>query len=195
MALRHPSMTPEEYLKFERESEEKHEYFAGEIFAMTGASLNHNVITLNVGAMLHAQLRKRPCTVYPSDMRVKTPLRTLYTYPDISVVCGTPQLEDDKFDTLLNPIVIIEVLSPSTEMYDRGKKFQHYRTIPSLQEYLLIAQDSVRVEHYVRGEGQWIFTDAANLDAVLKLPSIDCTLALSEVYEKVNFEESESGEP
>jgi Uma2 family endonuclease len=192
MALPKNLVTPEDYLKFERASETKHEYFAGEISAMTGASRNHNTIVANSLASLHAQLRKRPCDVYPSDMRVKTRYTVLYTYPDISVVCGEAQFEDAEVDTLLNPTVIIEVLSPSTENYDRGKKFQHYRTLDSLQEYLLIAQDEYRVEHYVHREEQWILTDAQGLDGVLTLPSIDYTLALDDIYEKVTFESETS---
>ena len=184
-------MTPEEYLRLERASQEKHEYFKGEIFAMTGASENHNIVVSSTLATLYGQLRKKPCQIYPSDMRVRIPATGLYTYPDISVVCGTPEFEDDGLDTLLNPIVIIEVLSASTEQYDRGKKFQHYRTIGSLHEYILIAQDSIRIEHFARQGNQWILTDAKTSDTVLALPSIDCTLALSDVYEKVNFDDTQ----
>ncbi|MBA3869526.1 MAG: Uma2 family endonuclease [Anaerolineae bacterium] len=187
MALR-KFITPEEYLRMERGSEEKHEYYNGEIFAMTGASEYHNIIVGSTIASLYTQLRKKPCQIYPSDMRVRIPATGLYTYPDISVVCGTPEFEDDGLDTLLNPTVIIEVLSSSTEQYDRGKKFQHYRTIASLKEYILIAQDSIRIEHFARREDQWILTDAKTSDSVLSLPSIECTLALSDVYEKVNFD-------
>jgi Uma2 family endonuclease len=186
----HPKfVTPQEYLTFERQSEEKHEYYDGEIFAMAGASDEHNTIAGNTFASLHAQIRKRPCKVYSGDMRVKTYSTTLYTYPDVTVVCDTPKFEDAEVDTLLNPNVIIEVLSPSTENYDRGKKFQHYRTLDSLQEYLLVSQESVRIEHYVRQGNQWILTDAASLDAALTLPSINCTLALADVYEKVTLED------
>jgi Uma2 family endonuclease len=189
MALPKKFMTPEEYLDFERASQTKHEYFAGEIFAMAGASENHNLIVMSAGANLYAQLRKRPCKAYASDMRVKTRSTVLYTYPDISVVCGEPQFEDAEVDTLLNPTVIIEVLSPSTESYDRGKKFQHYRTLESLQEYLLIAQDEPHIEHYVRQpDHQWLLSEAQGMEASLELPFIECTLALADVYEKVTFE-------
>ncbi|HEX2906142.1 MAG TPA: Uma2 family endonuclease [Phototrophicaceae bacterium] len=179
-------MTPEEYLAFDRASEIKHEYYDGEIVAMTGAKKNHNLVAMSTGAALYSQLRQRPCEIYPSDMRVKTG-DGQYTYPDISLVCGESVFEDDRDDTLLNPLVIIEILSPSTETYDRGRKFQHYRTLASLQEYLLIAQDSVRVEHYTRQGEQWLLTDATSLDDILTLPSVDCTLALRDVYEKVDF--------
>jgi Uma2 family endonuclease len=192
MALPETRVTPAEYLKYERSSQVKHEYYAGEIFAMTGASKNHNRIVTSTLAALYAQLRERPCDVFPGDMRVKPHSGLLYAYPDITVVCGTPEFEDDEVDTLLNPTVIIEVLSPSTEAYDRGKKFQHYRTIPSFQEYLLIAQDSVRVEHYTLRDNEWILTDASTLDAIITLPSIDCTLSLSDVYEKVDFNGAEN---
>lgn len=181
-------ITPEEYLRLERASEEKHEYFRGEIFAMSGASENHNIVVGSTYAALYAQLRKRPCQIYPSDMRVRIPATGLYTYPDISIVCGTPEFEDEVLDTLLNPTVIIEVLSTSTEQYDRGKKFQHYRTIESLQEYILVAQDTFRIEHFGRKGSQWVLTDAKTLDMVIQLFSVDCTLALMDVYEKVSFD-------
>lgn len=184
-------ITPEEYLRMERASEEKHEYFRGEIFAMTGASENHNIVVGSTYAALYIQLRRRPCQIYPSDMRVRIPSTGLYTYPDISVVCGTPEFEDTVLDTLLNPTVIIEVLSSSTEQYDRGKKFQHYRTIASLQEYILIAQDSFRIEQFSRKGNQWILTDAKTLESVIQLTSIDCTIALSDVYEKVSFDDTQ----
>ncbi len=179
----------QDYLAYERASDQRHEYIDGKIYALAGASANHNLIVGNTLASLHAQLRKRPCTVYPSDMRVKVSRTGLYTYPDISVVCGEPQFEDEQQDTLLNPNFIVEVLSPSTETYDRGKKFQHYRTLEALQEYLLIAQDSYRVEHYVRqADNQWLLSDVSRTDATLTLPSIQCELLVADLYEKVVFE-------
>ncbi len=190
-ALREQTWTVEQYLEFERTSEIKHEYLDGSIYAMTGASPNHNLIAVNTAASLHAQLRKHPCIVFPSDQRVKAD--RLYAYPDISVVCGTPQYTDETPRTLLNPTVIVEVLSPSTEAYDRGTKSQHYRELASLQEYLLIAQDSYRVEHYVRQHnGQWLLSDVVGIDATLELASIGCTLSLADVYEKVTFEDEEN---
>lgn len=186
-ALPKTIMTPEEYLAFERIHEVKHEYVQGEIFAMTGASWNHNRIVANALASLHMQIRRGPCNICPSDMRVKSSPRN-YHYPDVVVVCGDPQFEGNEFDTLLNPTVIIEVLSPSTEAYDRGKKFEFYRALPSLQEYLLIAQDRVSIDHYVRREGQWWLTSANRLEDTITLPSIDCTLALADVYEKIAFD-------
>ena len=183
----------QDYLDSERTSAEKHEYLDGDIFLMTGASANHNLIVGNIYASLHTQLRQRPCVVYPSDLRVKVSQTGLYTYPDISVTCDPPQFEDTQRDTLLNPTVIVEVLSPSTENYDRGRKFQHYRTLNSLQEYVLVAQDSTRLEHYLRQENdQWLFSDATQADERLELPSINCALLLRDVYEKVTFERDES---
>lgn len=183
--------TVEEYFAFERESETKHEYFNGEIFAMAGASRKHNVIVANVISSLHAQLRKKPCEIYPSDMRVRVDKTDLYTYPDVSIVCGEQQFTDDPFDVLTNPIVIIEILSPSTQDYDRVGKFHHYRALDSLQEYIMIAQEKYRIEHYVRQKNnQWLLTDIINPDAEIPLDSIDCSLLLSDIYEKVTFEDT-----
>jgi len=188
--------TVEEYLAMERASEEKHEFLDGEIYLMSGASRNHNLIQGNAYASLHNQLQGRPCSPYPSDMRVKISDFGQYTYPDISVVCDPEQIEDAAQDTLLNPILLIEVLSPLTESYDRGKKFQHYRALDSLQEYVLIAQDQARIEHYLRQpSGEWLLSDAVGLEAVIELPSIGCTLTLAEVYEKVNFDQQDEAKP
>jgi len=180
--------TQEEYLAFERTSETRHEYLDGEIYDMSGASVAHNRIAGNTFASLHSQISDRPCDVFQNDMRLKVTAARLYTYPDVIVVCGEPQLSDDKLDTLLNPTVIIEVLSPSTESYDRGMKFQGYRTLDSLQEYLLISQEKVSIEHYVRKGDQWVLSDAVRLEDVVQLSSIDCRLALADVYKKVTFE-------
>lgn len=182
-------MTEADYLKFERASETKHEYIAGEVFAMTGASQHHSLISGSVIAALYGQLRERPCKVYPGLMRLVIAASNVYTYPDISVVCGESILADDQhLDTLTNPMLIIEVLSPSTELYDRGRKFQYYRQIESLREYVLIAQDAPRIERFVRQGDVWQFSDAVGLDASLELPSIGCTLALGDIYEQVTFE-------
>jgi Uma2 family endonuclease len=184
--------TVEEYLAFERQSDTKHEFFAGEIVAMAGASFEHNLIVMNSGASLHAQLRGRHCAVLPSDQRLRvSPIGPL-TYPDIMVVCGQPQFTDERPDTLLNPTVIIEVLSPSTEGDDRGRKAKHYRTLVSLKEYVLIAQDEYRIEHYVRAEnGWWRFIEATDLGAAIHLASIECTLSLADVYERITLTETE----
>jgi Uma2 family endonuclease len=178
--------TPEEYLALERKAEYKSEYIHGEIVAMAGASRNHNRITLNVAVSLHAQFRNRACEVFSNDMRIRVAETELYTYPDVVAVCDFPQFEDAETDTLLNPTVIIEVLSESTESYDRGAKFAHYRRIGSLQEYLLISQNRQLVEHYLRRDtNKWLLTEAAEQEAVLELPSIGCLLRLADVYDKV----------
>jgi Uma2 family endonuclease len=180
--------TPEEYLTLERKAEYKSEYVNGEIFAMSGASERHNVIVLNIGASLHAQFRHRPCRVYASDMRVKVSQTGLYTYPDIVALCGEPQFDDAQKDTLLNPAVIIEVLSPSTEAYDRGGKFEHYRKLASLAEYLLVSQEKPHLEQYVRQpDNLWLLSEASSLQNTVHLPSIDCSLSVADVYEKVEF--------
>lgn len=188
--------TEEAYLEFEQTSVGKHEYFHGEIYAMTGGTEAHNLLSGNTYAALHAQLRRRPCRVYNSDQRIKVQATGLYTYPDVTIVCGQPQFMDQLRLTLLNPTVIIEVLSPSTERYDRGMKFQNYRTIPTLQDYLLIAQDNHRIEHYIRQEtGEWLLREAVGLAAQVTIHSIDCILSLEDVYEKVEFEPEGAGIP
>jgi Uma2 family endonuclease len=187
-AIPQTKLTPEEYLTLERNSEERHEYFGGEIFAMSGAKRNHNKITTNLSGLVWQHLKGKNCENYSSDMRVFVPETGLYTYPDLIVVCGEPKFQDEVFDTLLNPVLLIEVLSDSTEGYDRGKKFQHYRSIESLQEYVLVAQDEARIEKYVKsGAGFWVLSDAVGLDAEIKFDSIDCIIALREVYDKVDF--------
>lgn len=181
-------VTPEEYLAIERQSEYKSEYIGGEIFAMTGASRKHNLITVNITRELSQQLRGRPCEAYASEMRVRIPTTRNYTYPDLAVVCEEPQFEDDYLDTLINPTVLIEVLSPSTEAYDRGRKFAFYRAIESLSEYLLIAQDEYRVEQYTRQpDARWLLSDYRTLEETVELPSIQCHLSLKEVYDKVTL--------
>lgn len=179
--------TPEAYLAFERAREVKHEYVNGEVYLMAGASAKHNVIVGSTVATLHAQLRQRPYELYLINMRVKVST-TVYSYPDVTIVCEPPRFEDDHEDTLLNPTLIVEVLSPSTEGYDRGKKFTQYRELDSLREYVLIAQDSRHIERYLRQpDGQWLLTDAKGADGVLELASIGCVLSLADVYEKVEI--------
>lgn len=181
-------LTPEEYLAIDREAEYKSEYFNGEVFAMSGGSRQHNLITVNVSSSLHSQLRRRPSTVYSSDQRVKVSLTGLYTYPDVTVVCGEAVFDDEQQDTLLNPRVIVEVLSKSTAGHDRNEKFAHYRKLPSLTEYVLISQTSYRVEHYARQtDDQWLLSESASLQGAVHLPSIDCALSLADIYEKVEI--------
>lgn len=184
--------TPEEYLALEREADYKSEYLSGEIFAITrwvpGASYRHNLIVANVVIGLGGQLQGGPCRVVASDLRVRVNATGLYTYPDAIVICGEARFGDDHRDTLLNPAVVIEVLSSSTEAYDRGEKFAHYRRLESLQDYVLIAQDRHRIEHYARHQNQqWLLTEAGDLAHALPLTSIGCDLALREVYDQVTL--------
>jgi Uma2 family endonuclease len=184
----HPRLSEEEYLRLERESEIRHEYLAGEIVAMVGASKDHNRIVTSTSFALYAQLRRRPCDLFANDMRVRVSTGGLYAYPDLTVVCGEPLFFEEDSNTLLNPTVIIEVLSPSTEGYDRGRKFQHYRGLRSLKEYLLISQDTYHIDHFVRhGEIGWLLTEYDGPATTLNLASIDCTLPLADVYEKVDI--------
>jgi Uma2 family endonuclease len=181
-------LRPEEYLAIERRNEYKSEYIDGEMVAMTGASRRHNIITFNVVKALGRQLEGRPCEGYAGDMRVRIASRReyAYTYPDVVVVCGEPQFEDGHLDTLLNPTVLIEVLSESTELYDRGKKFSFYRAIESLAEYVLVAQDEYKVEKYAKQpDGRWLLSDHRSPEDVVELASVECALALREIYDKV----------
>ncbi len=185
-------LTPEEYITLERKSIPdseiiRSEYINGEIISMSGASRAHNLITNNISGELRNILKGSGCEVYANDMRVSTPITTSYFYPDVVVVCDEPRFEDDVFDTLLNPIILVEVLSPTTEAYDRGEKFGHYRQLASLQEYVLVAQDKICVEHYRRQEKDWIFTDFQNIEDLLPLISIQCELPLQEIYDRVKF--------
>ena len=175
------------YLALERAAEFKSEYIDGDIIGMAGGSRAHSLIAGNVLVALRAALRGRPCEVHGSDLRVGIAESSVYTYPDVSVVCGEPIFEDAAEDTLLNPVVLVEVLSPTTEAYDRGLKFARYRLLPSLQEYLLVAQDRPSVEWYSRGEAGWLLRQADGLDAVVELPSLGCTLALAEIFAKVGL--------
>ena len=180
-------LTPEEYLVTERKSLTKNEYRNGAIIAMPGASREHNLIAVNISGEFYIQLRARACEVYCNDMRVKVSDAGLYTYPDVVVVCDEPRFEDNQFDTLLNPTVLIEVLSPSTAAYDRGEKFASYQRFESLQEYVLISQNTVHVEHYLRQNTRWNRSDFHSLADVLRLVSIDCELSVQAIYGKVRF--------
>lgn len=179
-------VTIEQYLALERQAETKSEYLNGEMFAMTGASWNHNLIVANTVASLHNSLRGKSCHVCANDMRVRVQATGLFTYPDVVVVCGEPELDATGLDTLLNPKLIVEVLSESAEGYDRGMKFVHYRTLPSLSEYVLIAQDKTHVERFARQEdGQWLFSETSDPASAIELPSVGCRLVLAEIYEAV----------
>jgi len=182
-----PHYTPADYLTLERKADYKSEYVNGQIIAMAGASRIHNLIAGNFYREVSQQLRGRPCEAYISDMRVKVSHTGLYTYPDVVVVCGEIRFEDVDNDTLLNPTVIVEVLSDSTEAYDRGEKFAHYRRLESLQAYVLVAQDQVRIEHYVRQGAQWVLSEASTPDETVHFAAIDCDVALRDIYDKVQF--------
>lgn len=182
-------MTEVEYLEFEQTADTKHEFAYGEIIDMVGASRRHNLICTNVVANLHQQFGNRPCEVYQSDMRVQVRHANAYRYPDIVAVCGEPQFADTKPESLLNPTVLIEVLSPSTMETDRLLKLDEYRHIPSVQEYLIISQDRVRVEHHQRqSESSWLYTDIIDLDAMITITSLDCTLSVNDIYQRITFE-------
>ena len=187
-------LTPEQYLEIERKAEFKSEYFNGEMFAMAGASLTHNRLVAAVTGDLGQQLRRGPREVLASDMRVAITATGLYAYPDATVCWGGPQLLDGQKDTLLNPTLIVEVLSPSTEAYDRGRKFEHYRSIESFTAYLLVSSDRIHVDLFMRQpDGRWLLTSTDSLEDVLDLPSIGCRLALADLYERVEFGEQGPG--
>ena len=188
-----PRLTQERYLAIERAAEFRSEFFRGEMFAMVGASRKHNLIASNVSRRISEQFDGRLCEVYQSDMRVKVNKTGLYTYPGVVAACDQPRFEDNQVDTLLNPRVIVEVLSPSTELWDRGKKFEHYRAIESLREYVLIAQDHVLVERFaINADGQWALRDYRTLDDTLMLDSISCQIRLSEIYARISFDQTEA---
>ena len=184
-------LTTQEYLAIERRAEFRSEFYHGEMFAMAGASYEHTLVKDNMAGETRQQLKHGSCRVLTSDMRVKVDATGLYTYPDIAIVCGEPQFEDQVFDTLLNPRVLVEVLSDSTEKYDRGTKFRHYRQIPSLQEYVLAAQDRPAVERHVRQpDGSWLMTEFTGLDAVFAFTSVPVRIPLAEIYAGVTFPEN-----
>jgi Uma2 family endonuclease len=178
----------QEYLAMERESETRNEYWNGEIFAMTGASREHNQISANIVRVLGNQMLEKPCVVYSSDMKVKIEGVGKYTYPDIVAVCGKAEFEDENGDVLLNPAVVVEILSESTEAYDRGDKFAHYQLVDSLAEYVLISQYACRVEKFTRRPDEtWLYSKYGASNEVVELESVDCNLPLCEIYRKVDL--------
>lgn len=178
--------TEAEYLEYDLHSEFKNEFFNGQIYAMAGASEKHNTISINLSSELRAQLKNKPCKVYAGDMRIKVKTTGLYAYPDVLVVCPELQFSGDKPDTLLNPIVIIEILSDSTESTDRGAKFSHYRQIPSLREYVLVSQNSLKIEKYhLNASSKWELEETTEEIPQIELHSISCLLKLEEVYDKI----------
>jgi len=181
-------LTPEEYLEHERKAEYKSEYLRGEVFAMAGASPLHALIVTNLVREFSQALRSRNCNVYSSDLRVRVRPTGLFTYPDVVVVCGAAEFADDQDDTLTNPTLIVEVLSESTQNYDRGQKFQHYRTLPSLREYLTVGQDAVHIEQWTRQpDGRWLLTESSDPAAELVFDSIGVRIGIATLYEKVEL--------
>jgi Uma2 family endonuclease len=180
-------LTPEEYLTIERAAKFKSEYFAGEMYAMAGATWEHTLIKDNLARETGNQLKNGPCRALTSDLRVKVSPTGLFTYPDLVVVCGEPEFADAEFDTLLNPTVVAEVLSESSEGYDRGTKFSHYRTLPTLREYLLVSQDRPLLERYVRQNDDWLLTEFVGLSKVFEYGTIPVRIPLKEIYDGVEF--------
>lgn len=181
-------LTPADYWELEKDSELRHEFYQGEIFAMVGGSPNHSLIAANFIGAVRSSLESGPCVVYTGDLRIKVEASGLHTYPDASIICGDLELDDTVPHTVLNPTVIMEVLSDSTEKYDRGTKSSNYRKIESLQELLLISQNAPLVERYTRTETGWLLTEHSGVDESLNLESVNASLALSELYRAVNFE-------
>ncbi len=181
--------TPAEYLALERTSEERHEFYRGEIFAMAGGTERHATICDNLLERVRSRLRGGQCRAYSSSLRVKIEATGLYTYPDLTIVCGERLFEDEREDTLLNPRVIIEVLSASTESYDRGKKFGHYQQVPSLAEYILVAQEEPRIDRFVRQEHGWLMVPVAGIEQELEITAAGIRVPLREIYENVTFGE------
>ena len=181
-------ISPQEYLERERAAEYKSEYLAGTIYAMSGASEAHNLITLGVAGELRAQFKGRPCKSYNNDMKVSIENTGLYTYPDVVALCGEAQFDDKHKDVLRNPTLIFEVLSPSTEAYDRGKKFNHYQHIVTLTDYILISQDRIRLERYQRQEdGSWRYTCHEGREDIVHFTALECEIRLADIYDKVDF--------
>ena len=183
----------EEYLTLDREADYKSEYVAGDIFAMGGASPTHVLIAGNTAGELRNRLRDTNCQVYSADLRIQAEANNAYHYPDVAVVCGRPEYRDGKKDTVTNPLIIVEVLSPATRSYDRGDKFASYRRLASLREYILIAQEACHVEHYVRTDGGWEFTESEDCQGSLVVPTLGIAIPLAEIYAKVELLEAEEG--
>jgi Uma2 family endonuclease len=184
-------VSPEEYLTLEREAEFRSEYLDGEVYAMTGASIWHIQIVSNITRELSSQLRPRPCRVLSNEMKVRMPDSRKFFYPDLTVVCGEPQFHDERTDAILNPQLVVEVLSKGTEAFDRGGKFFAYQQLESLAEYVLVSQDRPAVEQFVRQpDGTWNYRAAVGLESSLTLPSVECTIELSAVYDKVSWDQT-----
>jgi Uma2 family endonuclease len=185
----------DDYLAAEREAQCRHEYLDGQAYAMAGESLEHSTLCTNLSGELHSQLKKNPCRVLSPNMKVLSGTyspgesKGLFSYPDVTVVCGEPKFHDERRDVLLNPRLIIEVLSPGTELFDRGEKFRRYRTcLESLQDYVLVSSTLPMIEIFQRqANGFWLYSSVSGVDAKLALPSIACELSLSDVYDRIEF--------
>ena len=187
-------LTPEEYFEFEAASETKHDYFNGQLLAMSGGTSQHSLIAANIIGEARNALKGKPCRVYTSDLRLGVSRRSLYSYPDISIICGEPEydLDDKNKTTVVNPTVVIEVLSPSTEKYDRSDKFKRYLRLPGLREYVLVSQSSARIESfYRRDDGQWLFSFVDGLEQILQIAAVSIELPLSEIYRGVDLPPAE----
>jgi Uma2 family endonuclease len=187
-----PYFTPEEYLDIERESEIRHEYLDGYVYAMAGESPEHSLICFNLSVIVGLQLRGKPCQGYSPNMKVRTDPSDLFSYPDLAIVCGEPIYHDKRRDVLLNPKIIFEVLSPSTEKYDRDEKFRRYReNIPSMTDYILVSQSTPKIEHFTKQDnGEWTKVEVSGLSNELYIASIDVRIPLEEVYENITFYEN-----
>lgn len=180
-------LTPEQYLEIERRAEFRSEYVDGEMFAMSGATARHNIVVNSLGAALRGQLKGR-CRYFTTDLRLLVPATGLYTYPDLMVICGDVQFSGDREDIVTNPRLIVEVLSKSTADYDRGRKFLHYRSITELADYMVVAQDSPRVEHHARqSDGSWLLREYSALNDVVPIVSISSQIRLADIYEDIDF--------
>lgn len=191
-----PFLTPEQYLEIERKAETKSEYLRGVMRAMAGGTLTHSRIQNSLSREAGNALKHQPCGIFGPDLKLLVSSTGLYTYPDAMILCGPPQFADDRNDTVTNPVVIFEVLSPSTEAYDRGGKFSHYRALESLEEYVLISQSEARVERFRRLSGnRWVLSESIGIEAAMELESVPCRLALSEIYDKVEFSSASAAAP
>jgi len=191
-----PRLSPERYLELERAAESRSEYYDGRVFAMSGGTYNHARITANLSGELYNALKNGPCSVVSNDLRIRVAPDGLYTYPDVVVVCGEPEFSDEKRDTLVNPVMIVEVLSQSTEGYDRGFKAAQYRRIASLREYALVSQLEARIEVFRRQKGgDWLLSESAGLTANCHFASVECDIALADVYGKIAFASEGSNSP
>ncbi len=191
--IKNTPVSPEEYLEFEREAEERHEFINGKIVKMAGESLSHSRISVNLTTEIGVQLRQKNCEALSSNMKVRTTTKSLFAYPDLTVVCGEPKFHDVKKDVLINPAVIFEVLSPSTERYDRNEKFQYYKNeTPSLADYILVSQDKFLVEQFTKQEDEsWRYRSFDRAEDVLQIDSIEAEVALQDIYLRVEFPPTE----